>query len=255
MTEPTPSSRGTFFEVFESLPRQGPGSREWTARALDMCEDLPAEPHIVDLGCGSGAQTLDLAELTGGSVVAVDSHAPFLDLLAERAATRGLSHRIQPLLADMAQTGLPAGCADLVWSEGALYSIGLEPALAVCHRLLRPGGWLAFTDAVWRRSDVPSSVREVFAAEYPSMGSASDVLALLADHSFEAVGHFTLPDAAWWDDFYTPMRSRVAELRAEHSLDAGALAVLDSCDAEIDMFSRHSDSYAYEFFVARPVTV
>jgi SAM-dependent methyltransferase len=253
MTEPTPSARETFFEVFEPLPRQGPGSREWTARALTMCEDLPAEPHIVDLGCGTGTQTLDLAELTGGTVVAVDSHSPFLDRLAERAATRGLSDRVRPLLADMARTGLPAGSADLVWSEGALYSIGLEPALAVCHRLLRPGGYLAFTDAVWRTNEVPASVREVF-ADYPSMGSASDVLVLLAARGFEVVGHFTLPDAAWWDDFYTPMRSRVAELRARYSHHADATAVLDGCEAEIDTFSRHSDCYAYEFFVARSVT-
>jgi SAM-dependent methyltransferase len=242
-----------FFEVFELLPRQGPGNRKQTARALAMCEELPTEPDVVDLGCGSGAQTLDLVELTGGTAVAVDSHPPFLDLLAERASTRGLSDRVRPLLADMAQTGLPGGCADLVWSEGALYTIGLESALTVCRRLLRPGGYLAFTDAVWRRSDVPASVREAF-ADYPSMGSASDVLALLTARAFEVVDHFTLPDAAWWDDFYTPMRARVAELRARDSLDAAALAVLDDRDAEIDMLSRHSDCYAYEFFVARPVT-
>lgn len=29
------------------------------------------------------------------------------------------------------------------------------------------------------------------------------------------VGHFTLPAEAWWDDFYTPMEQRIAELRAD----------------------------------------
>jgi SAM-dependent methyltransferase len=239
-----------FFALFESLPRQGPGSRACTARALAMCEGLPSEPQIVDLGCGSGAQTTDLAELTGGTVVAVDSHAPFLDIVARRAAARGLSARIRPLVADMAETGLPAGCADLVWSEGALYNLGLEPALALCRRLLRPGGCLAFTDAVWLKRDVPPAVREAF-AEYPTMGSVPDVLALLAARGFEVLGHFALPEAAWWDDFYTPMRSRVAELRADGSTAPDALPVLDACEAEIDMFSEHSDCYGYAFFVAR----
>lgn len=239
-----------FFALFESLPRQGPGSRACTARALAMCEGLPSEPRIVDLGCGSGTQTVDLVELTGGTVVAVDSHAPFLDILARRAADRGLSARIRPLDADMAETGLPAGCADVVWSEGALYNLGLEPALALCRRLLRPGGCLAFTDAVWLGRDVPPPVREAF-AEYPTMGSVPDVLALLAARGFEVLGHFALPEAAWWDDFYTPMRSRIAELRADGATAPDALPVLDACEAEIDMYSEHSDCYGYEFFVAR----
>lgn len=239
----------TFFAVFEGLPRQGPGSRACTARALAMCGDLRSDPDIVDLGCGSGAQTLDLAEFTGGTVVAVDNHAPFLAILTERAATRGCAARIRPLLADMSNPGLPERCADLVWSEGALYNLGLEPALALCRRLLRPAGHLAFTDAVWRTDDVPATVREAF-ADYPTMGTVPDVLALLAARGFRVVGHFTLPDEAWWDDFYAPMRVRVAELRAEDP-PPDARAVLDMCDAEIDMFIKHRDCFAYEFFVAR----
>ncbi len=246
-----PSSPEMFFAVFEGLPRQGPGSRACTARALAMCRDLPSEPDVVDLGCGSGAQTVDLAELTGGTVVAVDDHAPFLSLLAERAAARGCAARIRPLVADMSETGLPEGCADLVWSEGALYNIGLERALTVCRRLLRPGGHLAFTEAVWRTDEVPEPVREAF-ADYPQMGTVPDVLALLAARGFEVAGHFPLPGEAWWDEFYAPMRARVAALRGDGALTAEARAVLDMCDAEIDMYVEHHDCFGYEFVVARP---
>ncbi len=216
-----------------------------------MCGELPDHPDIVDLGCGSGAQTIDLAEMTGGTVSAVDNHAPFLELLVRRAARRGCAPRIRPVLADMSKPGLPEPCADLVWSEGALYNIGLGPALGLCRRLLRPGGRLAFTDAVWRTDDVPAPVRDAF-SDSPDMGTVSDALTLLTVQGFDVIGHFTLPEDAWWDDFYAPMRARVGALRAQAPLAPGAAAVLDECDAEIDLFLDHRDCFAYEFFVARP---
>ena len=46
------------FEVFEALPRQGPGDRACAERALALCDELPATPRILDLGCGVGAQTM-----------------------------------------------------------------------------------------------------------------------------------------------------------------------------------------------------
>ncbi|MBK9179450.1 MAG: class I SAM-dependent methyltransferase [Acidimicrobiales bacterium] len=251
MTEPTPLYGEVFFEVFEALPRQGPGDRASTARALASCDGLPVAPSIVDLGCGVGAQTLHLAELTGASIVAVDNHAPFLDRLALAAAERGLARRIHPLLADIAATGLRPASFDLVWSEGALYQIGLDAALRVCRDLLRPGGYLAFTDAVWRRDDPPAAVRASFEIDYPAMGAVDRVVAVVAGSGLELVDHFTLPDDAWWHDFYTPLQARVRGLRHVHASDPGALAVLDQLDAEADMHDRYSDYYAYEFFITR----
>ena len=41
-----------FFEVFEPLPRQGPGNLACTELALAPCAELPASPRVLDLGCG-----------------------------------------------------------------------------------------------------------------------------------------------------------------------------------------------------------
>ncbi len=251
MSQPSPRFWQVFFEVYENLPRQGPGSRACAARALDLCRDLPDEPAILDLGCGVGGQTLHLAELTPGSIVAVDSHAPSIDRLKSAVAERGLAHRVRPLVADMSDSGKPPGGFDLVWSEGALYSIGLRAALGVCHGLLRPGGYLAFTDAVWRRGDPPPAVKASFDLDYPTMGRLDDDLAAIRDCGFTLVGHFTLPDDAWWDDFYTPMEKRIAELRGTYAGDPEASGILDQLAAEPELHRRYSAFYAYEFFVAR----
>lgn len=251
MNQPGPRFREIFFEVYEHLPRQGPGNRACAARAFGLCRELPQRPAVLDLGCGVGGQTLQLAELTSGSIVAIDSHAPSIERLKAAVAQRGLSRRVSAIVGDMARPGLPPGSFDLVWSEGALYNIGLRAALRVCHGLLRPGGYLAFTDAVWRRENPPAEVKAGFELDYPTMGRVDDDLAAIRECGFELAGHFILPDEAWWDDFYAPMEARITELRGKYAGDAEAMLVLDRLAEEPEMHRRHSAFYAYEFFVAR----
>lgn len=253
MSEPTPRFWQIFFEVFETLPRQGPGNRACTAKALALCRDLPPSPAVIDLGCGVGGQTIHLAEITSGTIVAVDSHAPSIERLSATVAEGGLTKRVSPVAGDMANLGLRPASFDLVWSEGALYNIGLENALRVCYELLRPGGYLAFTDAVWLKENPPPEVKASFEFDYPSMGRVPEVLAAIKRCGFSLIGHFTLPDEAWWDDFYTPMQRRIEELRGRYADDGEALAVLDQLAQEPEMHQRHSDYYAYEFFVVRRV--
>ena len=251
MAELTPRFWEIFFEVYEALPRQGPGSRDCAARALGLCRDLPAAPAVLDLGCGVGGQTFHLAELTAGSIIAIDSHAPWIDQLSRAVADRGLSHRIRPRVGDMARTTFPPESFDLIWSEGALYNVGIENALRVCRPLLRARGHIAFTDAVWRKKNPPPEVQASFDLDYPGMGWATDVLAAIERCGLELLGHFTLPDEAWWDDFYTPMQIRLQELRDKHTADDEALAVLDQIGREPELHRMYSEYYAYEFFVAR----
>lgn len=251
MTEDSKRFWELFFEVYEALPRQGPGDRANAARALGLCRDLPPSPRVLDLGCGAGGQTLYLAELVSGSILAIDNHAPSIERLRAVIAGRGLSERVEALVADMAQAERLPGRFDLIWSEGALYNVGIENALAICHGLLQPGGYVAFTDAVWRKDNPPAEVKASFDADYPTMGRIGDVLAAIEKRGFELVGHFTLSDEAWWGDFYTPMQHRIEELRAKYAGDDEASALLDQLALEPEMHRRYSEYYAYEFFITR----
>ena len=240
-----------FLEVFESLPRQGPGSRECAIRALALCHDLPTAPHVLDLGCGVGGQTLHLAELTSASIVALDRHAPSIQQLETTILKLGLTDRVQPLVGDMAAPSLADASFDLVWSEGAFYNIGIVNALEVCRSLLKPGGYLAFTDAVWRVNEPPTEAKAMFETDYPEMGLNQDVIAKIAASQFSLVDHFSLPSEAWWQDFYTPMEARIDEMRSRYHGDPEALAVLDEVAQEPERHRRFSHFYDYEFFVVR----
>ncbi len=240
-----------FFELYESLPRQGPGNRESAERALKLCGALPPAPAILDLGCGVGAQTLYLSELTAGTIIAIDNNAPSVERLKAKIERLGLEHRLTAIEGNMANPGLPAQSFDLVWSEGALYNIGIENALRVCRELLRPGGHLVFTDAVWRCEDPPPEIKLSFEADYPGMGRVQDILLAIENCGYEIRGHFTLPDDAWWTDFYTPMEQRIGEMRILNSGDAEALSILEQLAREPELHRLYSHCYAYEYFVAR----
>ena len=77
-----------FFEIHKNLPKESPGGDEYTRQALQM---LPAlcQPNILDIGCGSGAQTLELARLTDGHITAIDTHQPFLARLQTQVTALG----------------------------------------------------------------------------------------------------------------------------------------------------------------------
>ncbi len=249
MTSRSPRFRPIFMEVFESLDRQGPGNRDNARRALELCENLPDRPQVLDLGCGVGTQSLYVAELTGGTVTAVDTEPVLLERFKRRVEELGLSDRIRPVLGDMADLGMPDESVDLVWSEGALYNLGIERALGVCRHLLRPGGYLAFTEAVWTKSNPPEHVVEMFG--YPGMGSVGDIVAAAQRTGFDLVGNFPISADAWLDDFYVPMQARIAELERAYTGDVEALAILREIRREPESYREFGSFYDYEFFVLR----
>ena len=157
-----------FYEIFESIPRQGPGDAQSTARALALCSGLPPRPRVLDLGCGAGLQTLELARLTGGDVTGVDTHPAFLERLRAAARRQGLDGRVRAVAGDMRDLPFPDASFDLVWCEGAVYNMGFPEALRSWRRLLAPGGCLAMSDSAWLLPDPPEPCRELWQA-YPGM--------------------------------------------------------------------------------------
>lgn len=240
-----------FYQVFEKAPRQGPGSPGATARALGLCAGLPHTPDILDVGCGTGAQTLDLARLTGGTVTAVDSHAPFLARVAALAREAGLSKRITTVQADMASLDFPAGSFDLVWSEGAIYNMGFEAGLAAWRGLLRPGGCLAVSDLAWLKAEVPAECEGFWGAEAPGVTTVAERLSQAGSLGYDVLGHFTIAPECWTAAYYEPLEQCLDALLGEHPGDPDAERVAMMMRQEARMYLQFQDFCGYEFFVLR----
>jgi SAM-dependent methyltransferase len=248
-----PRVRSAFFEVHRDMPREGPGNAASTARALELCGRLPAAPRVLDIACGPGQQTMDLAKLLpSATITAVDNHAPFVDEANRRAAAAGVAQRVRAVVGDMAALDFPPNSFDLIWCEGAAYIMGVGEALAAWRPLLKPEGRLALTEAVWLRSYPPEEVRRCWAEDYPAMVDVAGCRDIVARAGFSLLGDFVLPEAAWWDDYYTPMEKRLAEVAPQFKDDEVGQNVIDLCYEEIEVYRKYSAYYGYVFLVMTP---
>lgn len=239
-----------FLEIFGRLPRAGPGSTACTQRAFSLMSDLPATPSILDIGCGPGAQTVDLLRLCGGSVVALD----FLPLMLERtrsaAVAAGVFDRVHLLVQDMTRMDFAPGRFDIVWSEGAIYNLGFEHGLRTVMPFVRPGGFVAVSDAVWLKPDPPVPVT-AFWNQYPEIDTVANKRAVIERIGYEWVGDFVLPAETWTLEYYDPMEQLLAIKADEWRDSPEGMAVVEEARQEIVVHRNYADYYSYAFFVMR----
>ena len=132
------------------------------ASSCDLAEkaDIRAGMEGIDLCCCNGAGMRVLCRCRGvARMTGVDATEHVIAQGRERCLAAGLDDRITFALVDAAATGLPAASADFVWGEDAWCYVVDKPALlAEAHRLVKPGGIIAFTD--WVEGETEMSAEE-----------------------------------------------------------------------------------------------
>ncbi len=242
-----------FFEIHRDNPREGPGSFEATRQAFSRLHGLPEKPLLLDVGCGPGRQTLDLAELSPhqAGIYAVDTHEPFIDRLRSAAASRGLSDRIFPMIMDMNSLPFKEETFDVIWAEGSIYIMGFENGFKKWKPLLKPQGYIAVTEIAWLRDNPPEQVKVFWEQNYPAIKSVPDNLAIIADAGYHLIDYFVLPENDWWDNYYTHIEKKIMPMKLKYRNDPEALEVIHLEEAEMDLYRKYSAYYGYVFHIAR----
>ncbi len=230
------------------MAKLGPGDDAHTRRAL---RSLPKRRFevVVDAGCGAGRQTLVLARELATRIHAVDAHMPFLDDLGKRALDARLDHLVQAHCMDMKDIPRAFPRIDLLWSEGAAYSIGFANALRVWAPAIAPGGFAVVSELSWLREEAPDAVREFFQVGYPDMQSIGRNIEVAQASGYEVLETSVLPAEAWVDGYYEILEPRARALADHPDEDVRAFAL--ETVREIEIFRRSEGSYGYVFYVLR----
>jgi len=217
-------SKETLFEIKDLLRE---GLNKYTRRAFHKLPELD-KPHILDVGCGSGVPTMELARLSNGQIIGLDINQSLLDKLVRKIEEAGLADRVKTLKGSMFELDFPDESFDVIWAEGSIARIGFEKGLEEWRRFLKPNGFLVVHDET---KNITNKLEQI-----PSCG-------------YDLLGHFTLPEDTWWTEYYGPLEKRVNELRTKYADEPQALLELDKEQREIDMFKENPRAYGSVFFV------
>lgn len=176
-------------EYFAQVERQGPGSPETTLKALSFIDNLTENSHIADIGCGTGGQTVTMAQYVSGEITALDLFPDFINIFNRNAEQLGLQNRMKGIVGSMTDA-LPfeKESLDLLWSEGAIYNIGFERGLNEWRQYLKTGGYIAVSEASWFTDERPDEINDFWMASYPEVDTTPTRL-----HRCRKQGMFLLP--------------------------------------------------------------
>jgi SAM-dependent methyltransferase len=238
--------------MFEELPRQGPGSDTSTIRACSRIPSRFKEGKILDIGCGSGMQTLTLAKYFADcQVTASDIHQPFLDELGTRAKRLGLDGRIVIHRAWMDNLPFEEKSFDIIWAEGSAFIMGLSSALNYWKKFLKPDGFLVFSDCTWFTDSPSEECRNFFGSVCPEMPSESGTGKMVRSAGFAVIDSFRLPDAGWGEHYYSPLKERIPLLEEKYAANRDALDIIQGLETEMEIHRKYSKEYGYCFFIAK----
>ena len=184
-------------------------------------------PHILDVGCGTGTPTIELAKISDGHVIGIDIDVTSLNLLQRKIEEMGLNNRVSVIKGSMLIMDFPEESFDIIWSEGSIFAIGFENGLKKWHRLLKPNGFLAVHD------ENKDKTRK---------------LGLITKYGYTLLAQFELPEKLWWLEYYTPLEQLIQKFRHRYPNDYELIDELDKDQIEIDKCKSNSVVFS-SFFV------
>lgn len=200
---------------------------QYTRKAFKILPHLE-NPVVLDIGCGTGVVTMELARLTGGRVVGIDIDQLALDKLNQKIEQAKLSKQIKTVNCSMQDIQFKDNGFDIVWCEGAVFVIGFENGLKEWRRLIRPMGFM-----VWHARIIDLEKRT----------------ALIQASGYTLLDKFIVSKESWWDEYYGPLQSMIEGLRHKYQNDAGILAQLENEQKEVEEFKNNPEYHGSVFYI------
>ncbi len=240
-------------EYFSAMERQGPGSPEVTIKALSFIDNISDGSHIADIGCGTGGQTMVLAQNAPGKITGIDLFPIFIDLFNANARKMNLQDRVKGIVGSMDKLTFDNEELDLIWSEGAIYNIGFEKGLTEWRRFLKRGGYIAVSEASWFTDERPDEIDAFWRDAYPGIDTIPNKVAQMQKAGYIPVASFILPENSWTENFYVPQNRAQETFLTRHKGNKAAEELVANLLHEAVLYSKYKDYYGYVFYIGRKI--
>ena len=240
-------------EFFTELERQGPGSPGETIRALSFIKNLSSKTKFADLGCGTGCQTMVLAQNTEAIITALDLYAGSIDKLNAAAGKLGLQNRIKGIVGSMDDLPFQSEEFDVIWSEGAIANIGFEKGLNYWKYFLKKDGYVAVTYESWFTEERPAEIEKWWVDAVPEIGTIGHNISIMQKAGYIPVAAFTLPESCWIDNYFIPQKARQEEFLEKHAGNKTVKDMITFMRREADLYSKYKQYYGYVFYIGKKI--
>jgi ubiquinone/menaquinone biosynthesis C-methylase UbiE len=160
-------------------------------------ESLPANPVLLDAGCGQGKSFRHLRQtFAPPRLFGVDADPHSLQLSAEEAARQGFD--VELIGSDCATLKVADASVDLLFCHQTFHHlVEQEKALAEFYRVLKPGGYLLFAESTEAYIDT-WVIRWLFRHPMQVQKSAAQNLEMIRQQGFEFSERNVSYPYLWW---------------------------------------------------------
>jgi len=197
-------------------------------RLLPECKN----PHILDIGCGTGVPIIELATISNGHVIGIDIDVTSLNLLQRKIKETGLNNRVSVIKDSILTMDFPEESFDIIWSEGSIFVIGFENGIKKWRRFLKPNGFLVIHD---------------------ENKDKTKKLGLITKYGYTLIAQFELSDNLWWLEYFTPLEQLIQEVRHKYPSDSELINELNKDQIEIDKCKSNSTVISSFFAIMQKV--
>jgi len=238
-------------EYFSSIERQGPGSPEVTLKALSYIHKLTSKSQILDIGCGSGGQTMIIAQNSNCKITGLDLFPLFIDKFNSNAKNLNLQNRVTGIVGSMDNLPFQNEEFDILWSEGAIYNIGFERGLNEWYKFLKKDGFIAISEVSWFTEDRPIEIETFWKNAYSEIDTIPNKLIHMKNAGYIPIEAFKLPENCWTEHFYIP-QIKAQKLFLEKYADNKTIEELIANQRhEAQMFEKYKEYYGYVFYIGK----
>jgi len=240
-------------EYFSSMERQGPGSPEVTIKALSFIDHLTNESQIADIGCGTGGQTMVMANNAPGHIVGIDLFPAFIDIFNDNVNKLNQQNRVNGIVASMENLPFQNEELDLIWSEGAIYNIGFQRGLNEWRKFLKTSGYIAVSEASWFTEERPAEIDNFWKNAYSEIDLISNKVAQMQKAGYIPMATFVLPENCWIEHFYALQIATQEKFLKKYAGNKTVEGFIAYQRHEAELYYKYKEFYGYVFYIGKKI--